>query len=141
MSGAVSKCQPHEGPIRHGGYGYVTMDGRKYYAHRLAWALCNGEDPGSRVVRHTCDNPICINPEHLVIGTHRDNMDDMMRRGRQQRERGERNARAVLTEQDVRGIRCLHALGCGSYEIAKIFNITPPHARNVAMRRIWGWLQ
>lgn len=61
-------------------YGYF---GRCYRAHRVAWVLANGRAiPNGMIVRHTCDNPICVNPHHLLLGTHRDNIHDMNSRKR-----------------------------------------------------------
>jgi len=64
-----------------------------------------GKIPKGHMVRHTCDNPACINPSHLLAGTHQDNVDDKVRRGRQPR--GESSGRAKLTESQVREIRKL----------------------------------
>lgn len=55
---------------------------RKWKAHRVAYWLATGDDPEGRVVRHSCDNPPCINPEHLSAGTHGDNIMDKIERGR-----------------------------------------------------------
>ncbi len=99
----MSDCQEHDGSRTAAGYGRVFMDGKQFYAHRLAWALHNGADPAGKVVRHTCDNPPCVNPEHLVIGTQRDNVDDKVARGRQQR--GEVAPGAVLTESAIQYIK------------------------------------
>ena len=73
------------------GYGQqtLTIPGVKkkvFLAHRVAWAVANGIDPWSltpdQIIRHTCDNPICVNPEHLLLGTQSDNMQDMVTRNR-----------------------------------------------------------
>lgn len=87
------------------GYGQLMFEQRRIYAHRVAWQIANGRPPGSReVVRHTCDNPPCVNPNHLKIGTHRQNMHDMIERGR-----------AVhpvrLSVDDVAAIRAARARG------------------------------
>lgn len=62
------------------GYARVTYDGKRVFAHRLVFFQTYGYWPD--VCRHTCDNPPCVNPEHLVDGTHGDNIRDMMERGR-----------------------------------------------------------
>jgi hypothetical protein len=64
------------------GYGKVRVDGRLYLAHRLAWFIATGEDPGSSLVLHTCDVRHCVEPTHLFLGTHQDNMDDMKAKAR-----------------------------------------------------------
>lgn len=77
-------------------------------AHRVAYKLFRGEIPDGLVVRHTCDDPMCVNPDHLLLGTQRDNMRDMAERGRGRvphRTVGERNPHSKLTEQLVSEIR------------------------------------
>ena len=64
------------------GYGYFRFDGKMRKAHRMAWLLVNGEIPDGMCVCHTCDNPGCVNPIHLWLGTNQDNMDDMNNKGR-----------------------------------------------------------
>ena len=64
------------------GYGQFWFDGRTHRAHRMAWLLTNGEIPEGMCVLHKCDNPPCVNPSHLWLGTNQDNMDDMNNKGR-----------------------------------------------------------
>ena len=66
-----------------GGYGQVVFLGRQRLAHRIAWTLVNGPIPPGMLVCHHCDNPPCCNPDHLFLGTHKDNSQDMWRKGRQ----------------------------------------------------------
>lgn len=64
------------------GYGYLSFRGARTFANRAAWILTHGEIPSGKFVLHKCDNPPCINPKHLFLGTHQDNMDDMAKKGR-----------------------------------------------------------
>jgi hypothetical protein len=64
------------------GYGQVWLEGKKWYAHRLAYTLCRGEIPPGKSICHTCDNPRCVRPSHLWLGSQTDNMRDMGRKGR-----------------------------------------------------------
>lgn len=79
LSGENS-CWEWSGTHRHG-YGVVRIDGKVYSAHRVAWVLIHGTDPPT-TVRHSCDNPGCVNPKHLLAGTQAENVEDMMERGR-----------------------------------------------------------
>lgn len=102
------------------GYGNLTTGNRSAYAHRMAYEAVNG--PGSAsgwVVRHRCDNPCCCNPDHLLVGTHKDNNDDAWARGRMRVVRGEDAGRVTLTTEDVVRARQLAADGMPICEIAR----------------------
>ena len=64
------------------GYGRFFLKGKREYAHRIAWVIANGNIPEALNVLHKCDNPRCVNPNHLFLGTHNDNMKDMAAKGR-----------------------------------------------------------
>lgn len=119
------------------GYGQFSVNRRPSYAHRIAYELFKGEI-GELQVRHTCDNPPCVNPRHLVLGTRQDNMDDMKARGRspkgirnasfgKQGRRGESNANSKLKNADVVNILKLRSLGITLREIADIYGICVQH--------------
>lgn len=69
-------------PTKRDGYGRIRVDGKSWLAHRFSWVLANGPIPEGMYVCHRCDNPPCINPEHLFLGTQTDNMRDMAAKGR-----------------------------------------------------------
>ena len=100
------------------GYGRFRV-GKKFISpHRLSFELFTGQNPKDKVICHTCDNPRCVNPKHLFVGTQKDNMMDCASKGR--------NAltKAKLTEQDVRDIRTEYNLGTTTYvELAKKYNV------------------
>lgn len=81
---ATSGCHEYTGSRSPRGYGqvYRGRGKRPYHAHRLAWELAHGPIPAGMHILHTCDNPPCVNPAHLSLGTHADNMADMARKGR-----------------------------------------------------------
>lgn len=102
-----------------GGYGSVGARGKIRKAHRESYECLHG--PGSADgmhVRHLCDVPACVNPAHLELGTHADNMRDKVDRGRQSRLPGEQHGRAKLTEGDVRTIRT--AFGDGGVTVTAL---------------------
>lgn len=74
-------CKWQKGRAR-GGYGRTNHKGDPWPAHRLMWTLLHGPIPSGKLVCHACDNPPCINPRHLGLGTHKTNYEDMMLRGR-----------------------------------------------------------
>jgi len=92
-----SGCHEWQGAINAAGYGQVKRDGKMLMVHRLMYEMRVGPIPDWAFVLHYCDNRRCANPEHLFLGTHQDNMDDMVAKGRQAR--GERHGR-------YRGKRC-----------------------------------
>ncbi|MCW8825549.1 MAG: HNH endonuclease, partial [Gammaproteobacteria bacterium] len=87
------------------------------------------------VVRHICDNPVCVNPSHLVKGTQKDNAEDMMWRRRSTH--GERNHHAVLTANKVTAIRAYKALGYSSKILAEAFSVSQQTICDITKSRSW----
>lgn len=85
------------------GYPRKQFNGTVKTIYKHLFEQSNGEAPSGMVIRHKCDNTMCINVEHLELGTHSDNMRDMVDRNRSLK--GEANTRAILSEQDVREIK------------------------------------
>lgn len=83
------------------GYGIFTISSQQYRAHRVVWEVINGPIPGGKLVRHMCDQRMCVNPAHLVLGTAQDNAADAARRSRINRKRGSGTASAKLAEDQV----------------------------------------
>lgn len=78
---------------------------RSMVSHRIAWSYPNYVIPKGMKVCHSCDNPKCCNPKHLFLGTNQDNMDDMKKKGRSPNNKGEKNPRSILTDNQVTEIR------------------------------------
>lgn len=108
------------------------------YAHRLSWMLHRGEIPDNLMVLHHCDNPGCVNPKHLFLGTGKDNADDMDRKGRRVTVRGEKSGAAKYTAELISDIRrTREKLGIGYKKLAKIFPISSTYIRLIVLRRVW----
>lgn len=86
-------------------YGTFGIGGKILLSHRVSYELHCGEIPKGMHVLHKCDVPYCVNPAHLFLGTHQDNMADKECKGRGNQPKGERHGNAKLTEENVRSIR------------------------------------
>jgi hypothetical protein len=138
-----------------GGYGHLCYQDGMLLVHRLAWQALHGPIPAGMLVCHHCDNPRCVNPDHLFLGTHQDNMDDCGRKGRrrpsagsgwrllrpEQRLRGERIARAKLTPEKVKEIRRRYAAGETLSSLGREFGLSHQGIRSVVLRKTWGHVE
>jgi hypothetical protein len=107
------------------GYGHFTWDGENWRTHVFSWLVTNGSTNGLQVL-HRCDRPMCVNPDHLWLGTISDNMRDKVEKGLQAR--GFALPHTKLSDDDVRELRLLWATGTLSQqEIASQFRITAPY--------------
>jgi hypothetical protein len=127
------------------GYGQLKAAGKILKAHRVAYELFIGKIPEGMFVCHTCDNPGCVNPAHLFVGTHQDNMDDMRRKGRRKgrgtKAKGEKHYLAKLTESQVREIRELYT-PYGKYsqsKLAEMFGVSPMTISDIINNRTWKY--
>lgn len=119
------------------GYGVFRFPGgKKAGAHRVAYELAHGPIPEGMLVLHRCDNPVCVRPDHLVLGTHQDNMRDRARKRRQAR--GEQHGRAKLSWRDVATIRRLHARRHSTVsELARKYGVSKSAIQKVVNRETW----
>lgn len=101
---AENGCWIWIGSSRDTCYGGFTLDGKRQQAHRVSWQLYRGEISNGQFVCHKCDVPSCVNPDHLFLGTHADNIKDSYDKGRSNQQ-GERNGNRKLTSIQVREIR------------------------------------
>lgn len=118
-------CWLWTGPMTEKGYGRFYHNYQASRAHRVAYELCVGPVPAGVEICHRCDNPACVNPDHLFVGSHKDNMADMSRKDRGARLRGQRNGMAKLTPEAVAEIRAKHtAGGVSQRQLAKVYSVS-----------------
>lgn len=115
------------------GTNYGSYKGK--LAHRISYETYNGVLQKGDVVRHSCDNPICVNPNHLIKGTQKDNVADMAWRRRSTH--GERNHHAVLTKSKVTAILAYSAQGRSGKELANAFGVSQQTICDITKRRSW----
>jgi hypothetical protein len=134
------QCWIWEGSIGQYGYGQVGRRRKLIGTHRYAWTISNGDIPKGMGVLHKCDNRPCVNPDHLFLGTFKDNMNDKVRKGRQAFLKGESNGRSVLTEESVKYIRSMYIKGhplYGGVALSKKFGVTETMISYVVKRKFW----
>ena len=124
------------------GYGKFTMkSGSWELAHRVAYKLYSGVIPDGMSVLHKCDNPHCVNPKHLYLGTYKDNALDRETRYRGNHVDGMRHGRNKLTSSQVLEIRDLHDTGKYScFRLASIYGVNPKTVYDIVNRKIWKTL-
>lgn len=124
------------------GYGYFRLSGYLTLAHRVAWTLYRGEIPDGLCVLHHCDNPPCVNPRHLFLGTQIDNVKDAQDKGKYQGRYGERACRVKLTQSDVDYIRFVLSIsveGSGVNKfLARQFGVQAAAISKIKTGRTWG---
>ncbi|KKN74829.1 hypothetical protein LCGC14_0387220 [marine sediment metagenome] len=125
--GLPDECWEWQGNIDKNGYGRFNMMKHTYFAHQTAYLLHYGERPSGINVCHHCDNPACVNPYHLFIGTQADNVADCIAKGRKTnppKHIGSKHPHSKLTEDDVKQIRILRADGLTYRAIGNRFRVT-----------------
>ena len=137
----MSDCKLWHKSTNRYGYGQVAVGGKCLLAHRLAYCEFNNlnySDIKGKVVRHKCDNPTCVNPLHLELGSHADNMADRAVRNRTAK--GEAHGRAKLSEVDIKTIRDRYIRGSkvhGLSAIAKDFGVAFQTVSKIVNRHKW----
>ena len=123
------------------GYGYISIGYKEYEStHRLAYKLWCGPIPEGMIVCHKCDNKPCCNPDHLFLGTTKDNKLDEMIKGTHVK--GSRQGASKLTEDDVLVIKRLIAEGnIPLTQIGRMYGVTSTSIYHIKNGTNWGWLQ
>lgn len=124
-----------------GGYGQFFLNGSKTGAHRASYILHYGPIPDGLDVLHTCDVPLCVNPAHLRLGTHTDNMHDMTAKGRAVALFGEAVPTSKLTDERVLEIFELRKQGLTCREIGKYVQVSGVMVSLILRRKFWKHIQ
>jgi len=126
------------------GYGQINSGGRgrPLQAHRVSWEIHFGPIPDGMIICHHCDNPLCVRPDHLFVGTKSDNALDAVRKGifGDHWPKGERHYKTRLTNADALHIRALHAAGANYGELASRYGISNSSISKLVRRVTWRHL-
>jgi hypothetical protein len=139
--GPDEDCWIWQGTLMGKGYGkFYTAEKRHTGAHRISYLLHHGEIPDGMLVRHTCDNPPCVNPGHLLLGTVRDNSADARDRGRLSGGslKGTAHPRCLLTEDSVQDIRSGRFT---TKEFAELYGVSVSTVQGIRRGRSWTHLE
>lgn len=138
------ECWPWLGAKNnHSGHGHFMLrskpDKKLVMAYRFMWMITFGRIPADMCICHRCDNPSCVNPAHLFLGTQADNLRDMREKGRQAV--GEQCGKHLLTADDVIALRIQAALGVSQTELAQRFNTVQSHVSKIVSGQRWAHLE
>jgi hypothetical protein len=133
-------CRLWWGHSNHAGYGILHYGGRSNLAHRMRWTASFGEIPPGLFVCHKCDTPACINPAHLFIGTHQDNVNDRTAKGRSSGDLrlGVLRNNTKINSETVRYIRTQAAIGRSQRAIGEEVGLFQTTVSEIVRRKIWG---
>ena len=143
MSEGSNGCWLWQGSVNINGYGQIRLEpvgnairGAKSTTHRVAWVLKHGPSPDGMNVCHRCDNPRCVNPAHLWLGTHAANLADMKSKGRAAR--GDRSGTAKLNSKKVLIIKRLLFLGhCNAVELSELLGVSATTIDSIRNQKSW----
>ncbi len=140
----ANNCWEWTGNKNHKGYGLFWGGDKWYPAHRYSYLLKHREIPDGLLVLHKCDNPGCVNPKHLFLGTPKENMEDMFKKKRdwhhtcpERQARGEKHGGAKLTQESVAQIRQLYKDKMPTMAIAKQYGVHQTTINRIVAGNLW----
>ena len=133
-------CWLYTGGKTGSGYGVLTKNNKPVLVHRLSYNIHFGDIPPGLCVCHKCDNPLCVNPEHLFLGTHDANMKDKMKKGRAIVNQGSKHPLSKLTEENVREIKSLFGK-VKQIDIAEKFKVSIATINDIKHHRGWSHIK
>ena len=133
-------CWTWTGGKYYNGYGQFYEGPNKICAHRFSYKIFKGSIPSGKLVLHKCDNRQCVNPDHLFIGTQKDNILDMVKKGRRVHSSrvGENNGRTVLKEKDIVKIRKDYKSGVSVKNICKSYKLSETQIYRIIKKQSWS---
>lgn len=135
VHGGDDDCWNWTGCKNRQGYGIFSLRGKRMNASRASYIIFIGDVPPKMCVCHSCDNPSCVNPSHLWVGSYKDNWADCRSKGRETK--GAVNGKSKLTDADVAAIRIAVKNGDTQQSIATRFGVTHGTVSKIAARKLW----
>lgn len=130
-------CWMWTGNLSKDGYGSFRLRNGSFRAHRISFIIHKKSNIKGKLVLHSCDEPRCVNPSHLSIGTQKDNVHDCIKKGRFTI--GSRNGNSKLTEEKVKTLRNAYATGIYTQmELAKKFKVSRVLVSDITRRKTWN---
>lgn len=126
----TGRCNMH-------GYGTISFENKPVLAHRMAYILCIDDIPSEMNVLHTCDNPPCVNPDHLFLGTQQINVADMVSKGRNFIPSLDNNPNAKLSLKEVKEIKELLYTSVKQIDIAVKYRVSKQTISEIARGNLW----
>ena len=139
----TESCWIWRGAINKSGYGNIRFKKKCLMSHRVSWMIYRGDPKDDICVCHKCDNRLCVNPDHLFLGTKQENSQDAIKKKRhvffgfEKARGGIYNNTNKLTEDEVREIRKLKSNGMSGLKLAEMFNVANPTIYSICNWKIW----
>jgi len=127
-------CWIWDGCINNSGYGAVRYEGKTQRVHRVMYELSKGQIPKGMHVLHQCDTRCCVNPDHLFLGTNKDNIEDCISKGR-------RGCSNKLSTEDVTEIKMFLANGIKQTLLAKMYGVAASSISQIYTGETWGGVE